>query len=97
MGWIESESVWFFFPDFADKFERREALQCLKPSGKIVGIDEVGEMTPELIMVVIMIPFDGSLPLAGREKWLYGTCLGHSSSRTLFGEDKLDTRINLAV
>ena len=58
MGWIESELIWFFCPGFADKFEWREALQCLEPSGKIVSVDEVREVASELFMIVIVIPFD---------------------------------------
>ena len=61
MGWIESESVWFFCPGFADKFEWREALQCLEPSGEVIGVDEVREVAAKLVMVIIVIPFDGCL------------------------------------
>jgi hypothetical protein len=55
MGRIEFESVWVFCPDFADNFEWRESLQCLEPSGKVIGVDEVREVAAKLIVVIIVI------------------------------------------
>ena len=41
---VESESLWLFCPEFADVLIRREAFECLEPSGEIIGCDEIGEM-----------------------------------------------------
>ena len=59
MGGIESESFWVLRPDFAYVFERREAPQRLEPAGVIVGVDEVREVAPELVMVVVVVSLDG--------------------------------------
>jgi hypothetical protein len=60
MGWIESESFWFFGPDFADIFERREPLSVFRRR-VIVGVDEVSEVSPKLVVVVILGSPDGHL------------------------------------
>jgi len=61
MGWIESDSFWFLGPDFADIFERRKPSQGLQPACVIVGVDEVGKVVPELVVVVIVVALDGRL------------------------------------
>ena len=61
MGWINDESLWLVCPALADEFIRREAFECLEPSGKVVGIDEVGEMPPKLVVAIVMVAIDGSL------------------------------------
>ena len=55
MGWIESEPLRFFCPAFADELEGSEAFEGLEPPSKVVGIDEVAEMSPELVVVVVVI------------------------------------------
>ena len=61
MGWIESESLWFFCPYRADVFVRYESFESLESSGEVVGTDEVGEMLPEVFMGLVVEAFDGSL------------------------------------
>ena len=50
---------WLGSPAFADVFVRREALQGLQPPSVVVGIDEVGEVSFELIVSIVMIALDG--------------------------------------
>ena len=61
MAWIEYESVWFVSPAFADEFVRCEALECLEPSSEVVGVDEVTEMLPELVVTVVVEASNGSV------------------------------------
>lgn len=61
MDWIESESFRLVCPCFADGFVRREALERLQPPRKIIGGHKVFEMSRELRMIVIVVPFDGRL------------------------------------
>ena len=51
----------FLGPDFADIFERRKPSQGLQPACVIVGVDEVGKVVPELVVVVIVVALDGRL------------------------------------
>ena len=44
---------------FADELVRREALEGLQSSPEVVGIDEVGEVISQLVMVVVVEAFDG--------------------------------------
>jgi hypothetical protein len=57
----ECESPWLFCPEFADVLIRREAFECLEPSGEIVGCDEIGEMGSQLIVGLIEVAFDGRI------------------------------------
>ena len=61
MGWIEFESLGFFCPDVADVFVGRESSEGLESSGEIVGIDEVGEMLPEVLVGFVIEALDGGL------------------------------------
>ena len=36
-----------------------EASESLEPAAKVVGGDEVAEVLPELVVAVVVIPFDG--------------------------------------
>ena len=56
---IESESFWLGSPAFADVVVRREALQGLQPPGVVVGVDEVGKVSFELIVSIVMVALDG--------------------------------------
>ena len=40
---------------------RAETAECLETAGAIVGVKEVAEMSTELIVIVIVIPFHGRL------------------------------------
>ena len=58
MDWIESESIGFICPAFTDEFIWRQPLEGLQSPPVIVGIDEVIEVLFQLVMIVVMIPFD---------------------------------------
>lgn len=45
-------------PLFADKFLGRQTLEGLKPATKVVGIDKVSEVLPQLHMIVIAEALD---------------------------------------
>jgi hypothetical protein len=76
---------WLGCPAFADELIWREPFECLKPPAEIVGVDEVGEMPPELGVIVIMIAFDGrvldcavhalDLSIGPRVIWLFQAML----------------------
>ena len=55
------ESFWFFCPAFADELIRREAFECLQTTTIIIGVDEVFEVTCQLLVIVIMEPFNSCL------------------------------------
>ena len=61
MGWIEFESFGFICPYFADIFIGCEALESLQTPCVIVGIYEVREMAAKLVVVVVVVAFDGGL------------------------------------
>ena len=44
VGWVDFELAWLTCPDFADVFERREALQRLQSAGVIICRDEIGDV-----------------------------------------------------
>lgn len=60
MGWIEFESLRFFCPDGADVFVGCETFESLEPSGEVVGVDEVDEVLPEVLVCLVVEAFDGS-------------------------------------
>ena len=51
---IELESFRLGSPAFADELIRREAFERLEPSRIIVGVDDVTEVSAQLIMTVIV-------------------------------------------
>ena len=57
----EAELFGFDRPSFADELVGREALQGLEPPVEVVGADKVGEVSFELVVVVIVIASDGSV------------------------------------
>ena len=59
MEWVESEPFWLWCPAFADELVRREAFEGLEATPEVVGAEEVGEMTSELVMSVVREAFDG--------------------------------------
>lgn len=59
MGWIEFEALRFFCPDGADVFVGCESFEGLESSGEVVGMDEVGEMLPEVFVGLVVEAFDG--------------------------------------
>jgi hypothetical protein len=56
---IKFESFWLGSPAFADVFVRREAFQGLQPPSVVVGVDEVGKVSFELIVSIVMVALDG--------------------------------------
>jgi hypothetical protein len=62
VGWIEPESFGLFCPAFADVFVRCEAFEGLEATTEVVGGDEVSEVLAKLIMALIIIAFELSLP-----------------------------------
>jgi len=61
MDRIDFESFWLGCPGFADVFVRRETSQCFEATAKIVCADKVVEVRFELLMVVVMVSFDGGI------------------------------------
>jgi len=61
MDWLELESFGLDCPLLADELVRREALEDFEPSSEIVGVEEVGEVAAQRVVVVVGIPFDGRL------------------------------------
>lgn len=59
MGWIECEALRLFCPDGADVFVGCESFEGLESSGEVVGMDEVGEMLPEVFVGLVVEAFDG--------------------------------------
>jgi len=56
---ILDEPAWLICPGFADGFVRREPLERLQAVPKVVGLDEVGEVLPKLIMALVVEALDG--------------------------------------
>ena len=61
MDWVYSESFVLGCPAFADELVRCEAAQGLEAATEVVGINEVGEVSAELVMVVVVEAFDGGI------------------------------------
>jgi hypothetical protein len=59
MDWIEFESFWFFCPDGADVFVGGKPFEGLQSSGKVVGVDEVCEVFPEVLVGFVVEALDG--------------------------------------
>ena len=77
---IQDEFIWLGCPGFTDVFVRCEAAERLEAARVVVGIEEIVEMRAELVMAIVVIPFDGSvfnravhaldLPVRPRVVWL---------------------------
>jgi hypothetical protein len=50
MDGIESKSIRFCLPVFADEFVGREAMERLELFGEVVGSDEVAEVDTQLVV-----------------------------------------------
>lgn len=55
------EAFRILLPLLADVLLRRQAAQCLEPSGKIIGHEEGVEMPLQLVMGFVMIPLHGGI------------------------------------
>jgi hypothetical protein len=47
---VEFEPMRFLGPGLADGFEWSEAAEGLQPAGEVVGVEEVGQMHPQLLV-----------------------------------------------
>ena len=61
MDWFELESFGFDCPLLADELVGREALEGFEPASEIVGVEEVGEVAAQLVVVLVVAPFDSRL------------------------------------
>src|ERR1700683_3099398 len=61
MDWLELESFGLDCPLLADELVGREAFEGFEPSSESVGVEEVGEVAAQLVVVVVVIPFDSRL------------------------------------
>jgi hypothetical protein len=48
-------------PGFADEFVWGEGSEGLEVSGEVIGVDEVAEVSSQLLMGFIEVAFDGRL------------------------------------
>ena len=48
-------------PGFADGFVGSEAFEGLRATAEVVGGDEIGEVLPQLIVVVVVVSLDGRI------------------------------------
>ena len=61
MRWVEPEPIGLVRPDLVDELVGREATQRLQPERMVVGLHEELEVSPELVVAVIVIAPDGRL------------------------------------
>jgi len=61
MDWVESKSIRFGDPEFAEELIRGKALEDLEPSGEVVGQDEVVQVSLHLVVAVVVITADGGI------------------------------------
>src|ERR1700746_2646948 len=76
---IEGESLSMRGPALADVFVGGETLQGLQSAGEVVGGDEVAEMEPELLVVIVVEAVNGSFldgPVHALDLPLVQECLG---------------------
>ncbi len=55
MDGIESKSIGFCLPAFADEFVGREAKERFESFGEVVGSDEVAEVDTQLVVGVVVV------------------------------------------
>ena len=56
---IEIEPFGFDCPSFADELVRGETFEGLEPTAEIIGVDEIGEMSAQLVVIVIVVSLNG--------------------------------------
>ena len=61
MDWFELELFGLDCPLLADELVGREALEGFEPASEIVGVEEVGEVAAQLVVVLVVAPFDSRL------------------------------------
>ena len=66
MGWMEFEALWFFCRQGADVFVGCESFEGLESTGEVVGVDEVDEVLPEVLVgLVVEALYGGFLSESG--------------------------------
>jgi hypothetical protein len=55
MDGVESKSIRFFLPAFADELIGREAMERLESFGEVVSGEEVAEVGSQLVVAVVVI------------------------------------------
>src|ERR1700692_3706786 len=61
MDWLELESFGLDCPLLADELVGREAFEGFEPASEIVCVEEVGEVAAQLVVVLVVAPFDSRL------------------------------------
>ncbi len=61
MDWIERKSVWGLSPEFTEVFIGRQSFEGLESSGEVVGSEEVGQVSFELVMGVVEVALHRSV------------------------------------
>ncbi len=61
MGWIEFEALGFFCPSGADVFVGGKSFESLESSSEFVGVHDVGEVLPELLVGLVIEALDRCL------------------------------------
>lgn len=61
MGWGDEKALRFVLPACDDVFIGCESLQCFESFGEVVGIHEGVQVFSELLVIVIIVAFDGGL------------------------------------
>lgn len=61
MAWVDEKALWFVLPAFDDVFIGCESLECFESFCEVVDIQEVVQMFSELLVIFIIIAFDGGL------------------------------------
>lgn len=61
MGWVDEKAFRLVLPAFDDVFIGCESLQRFKSFFEVVGAQEVVQMFSELLVIFVIVPFDGCL------------------------------------
>ena len=56
---IKIEPFGFDCPSFADELVRGETFEGLEPTAEIIGVDEIGEIAAQLVVIVIVVSLNG--------------------------------------
>lgn len=62
LGRIMDKVLRLFLPLVADEFVWCESLQSLEPLGEIVSHEKCGHMVTKLLVSIVVVAIDGSLP-----------------------------------
>ena len=59
MDRIDDESIWLRSPARADVFVGREPRECLQAPSEVVGVNEVLQVLPKLVVTLVVEALDG--------------------------------------